>query len=147
MRDRRLLTIDIETVTAQAQAMARQIDAFLLAREGNLLDKLIAIGGIAQEESNILPLTFALHSPIPNPSASGAMVRYDLPRPALVELRIYDVTGVLVRRLVEGAQPAGYQRAYWNGRDERGRTVAPGVYYCRFKADDFLATHKMVVRR
>jgi len=107
----------------------------------------LPFGGIAQEESNILPLTFALHSPIPNPSASGAMVRYDLPRPALVELRIYDVTGVLVRRLVEGAQPAGYQRAYWNGRDERGRTVAPGVYYCRFKADDFLATHKMVVRR
>ena len=51
MRERRLLTIDVETVTAQAQAIARKIDAFLLAREGNLLDKLIAIGGIAQEES------------------------------------------------------------------------------------------------
>ncbi len=51
MRQRQVLTVDLETVTAQAQAIAVQIDRFLLTREGNLLDKLIAIGGIAQEES------------------------------------------------------------------------------------------------
>ena len=51
MRDRRLLTVDTTTVVAQAQAIAQQIDQFLLTREGNLFDKLIAIGGIAQEES------------------------------------------------------------------------------------------------
>jgi flagellar hook assembly protein FlgD len=52
-----------------------------------------------------------------------------------------------VRRLVEGTQPAGYRRASWNGRDESGRPVAPGVYYCRLKTDDFFATQKLVVRR
>ena len=51
MRDHDLLTIDLPTVMAQAQAIAQKIDAFLLTREGNLLDKLIAIGGIAQEET------------------------------------------------------------------------------------------------
>jgi hypothetical protein len=104
-------------------------------------------GGIAQSENNVLPLVFALSQSYPNPSASGSLVRYALPRPAQVDLRIYDVAGTLVRRLVDGAQPAGYRRAYWNGSDDRGRTVAPGVYYCRFKADDFLATQKLVVRR
>jgi hypothetical protein len=105
------------------------------------------VPGIAQPENSVLPLVFALNQPYPNPLASGALIRYALPRPAQVELRIYDVAGTLVRRLVDGAQPAGYRSAYWNGLDDRGRAVAPGVYYCRFKADDFLAAQKLVVRR
>jgi hypothetical protein len=103
--------------------------------------------GIAQSENNVLPLVFALSQSYPNPSASGALIRYALPQPAQVELHIYDVAGTLVRRLVDGNQLAGYRRAYWNGCDDRGRLVAPGVYYCRFKADDFLAAQKLVVRR
>jgi hypothetical protein len=105
------------------------------------------LGGIAQSENNALPLVFALSQSYPNPSASGTLVRYALPRPAQVDLRIYDVAGTLVRRLEDGVQAAGYRSAYWNGCDDRGRTVAPGVYYCRFKADDFLAAQKLVVRR
>jgi len=104
-------------------------------------------GGIAQPENNVLPLAFALYQSYPNPLASGAAIRYALPRPAQVELRIYDVAGTLVRRLVDGVQPAGYRRAYWNGLDDRGRSVAPGVYYCRFQAGDFTAAQKLVVRR
>jgi 5-methylthioadenosine/S-adenosylhomocysteine deaminase len=45
-----LQTIDTETVRTQAQELAGRIDAFLVAREGNLLDKLVAIGGLEQEE-------------------------------------------------------------------------------------------------
>jgi hypothetical protein len=103
--------------------------------------------GIEQPEQNGLPLAFALHRARPNPLVAGAQVRYDLPRPVRVELRVYDVTGALVRRLVEGTQTAGYRRAYWNGRDEQGRAVAPGVYYCRLKAGDYVAAQKLVVRR
>ena len=103
--------------------------------------------GVAQTENGGLPLVLALRQPYPNPSAIGAQIRYDLPRPAPVDLRVYDVAGTLVRRLVDGVQAAGYRRAYWNGSDDRGRRVAPGVYYCRFKAGDFLAVQKLVVRR
>ncbi|MBM3330660.1 T9SS type A sorting domain-containing protein [candidate division WOR-3 bacterium] len=103
--------------------------------------------GIAQPENNALPLTFALYRPFPNPLASGAGIRYALPRPARVELNVYDVAGTLVRRLVDGARPAGYHSVHWNGGDERGRNVAAGVYYCRFSAGGFLATQKLVVRR
>jgi 5-methylthioadenosine/S-adenosylhomocysteine deaminase len=46
----KLQTIDSAQVRAQAQELAGRIDAFLIAREGNLLDKLVAIGGLEQEE-------------------------------------------------------------------------------------------------
>ncbi len=51
MRDRCLLTLDEERIREQAAAYARQIDRFLIAREGNVLNKLVAIGGLQQEES------------------------------------------------------------------------------------------------
>ncbi|MHB8628165.1 MAG: amidohydrolase family protein [Aggregatilineales bacterium] len=51
MRDRRLLTVDETSVIAQANALAHQIDTFLVEREGSVINKLIAIGGVQQEES------------------------------------------------------------------------------------------------
>jgi 5-methylthioadenosine/S-adenosylhomocysteine deaminase len=51
MRDRKVLTVDVPAVMEQAQAIADKIDAFLVAREESVLDKLIAIGGLAQQET------------------------------------------------------------------------------------------------
>gem|GEM_PF-3258994 len=103
--------------------------------------------GIGQPENNAVPLAFALYQSRPNPLGPGTTIRYALPRPAPVEVRIYDATGILVRRLVDGGQTAGYRGAYWNGCDDRGRRVAPGVYYCRFRAGEFRAAQKLVVQR
>jgi 5-methylthioadenosine/S-adenosylhomocysteine deaminase len=51
MRDRRLLTLDEEDLQAAARDVARRIDAFLVQREESVLQKLIAIGGAAEQES------------------------------------------------------------------------------------------------
>jgi 5-methylthioadenosine/S-adenosylhomocysteine deaminase len=51
MRDRRLLTLDEEDLQAAARDVARRIDAFLVEREQSVLQKLIAIGGAAEQES------------------------------------------------------------------------------------------------
>ncbi len=51
MRNRRLLTVDSEIVSREAQAVAERIDAFLVAREGSVLEKLLVLGGLVEEES------------------------------------------------------------------------------------------------
>ena len=51
MRQRRLLTLDEDTLRSAAGDMARRIDAFLIEREQSVLQKLIAIGGAAEQES------------------------------------------------------------------------------------------------
>jgi 5-methylthioadenosine/S-adenosylhomocysteine deaminase len=51
MRDRKLLTIDEAGVKSEAAAIARRIDTFLIEREGSVLQKLVAIGGAAEQES------------------------------------------------------------------------------------------------
>jgi 5-methylthioadenosine/S-adenosylhomocysteine deaminase len=63
MRDRALLTVDLPTVTAQAQDIAQQIDTFLINREGNLLDKLIVTGGLNQEEMFEVQVKVAIENP------------------------------------------------------------------------------------
>ncbi len=50
MRDRVLQTLDEAEVKREAQAIADRIDAFLRERETNLLDKILAIGGVRQAE-------------------------------------------------------------------------------------------------
>ncbi len=51
MRDRRLLTLDLEVLRGEASALAQKIDLFLMQREESILSKLLAIGGIAQEKT------------------------------------------------------------------------------------------------
>ncbi len=65
MHDRRLLTIDEPAVLAQAQAVAQKIDAFLITREGNVLDKLVGIGGLEQQETFEVQVKVALDDPQP----------------------------------------------------------------------------------
>ena len=51
MRDRRLLTLTKTTFALRRATCAKQIDTFLIAREESVLQKLVAIGGAAEEES------------------------------------------------------------------------------------------------
>jgi 5-methylthioadenosine/S-adenosylhomocysteine deaminase len=55
MRERQLLTLNEPEIVQEANQIARRIDAFLTAREGNLLSKLLAIstGLIPQETFEI----------------------------------------------------------------------------------------------
>jgi 5-methylthioadenosine/S-adenosylhomocysteine deaminase len=50
LRNQTMLTIDEEDVLRRAQIIADRIDVFLAAREDNLLDKILAIGGVQQSE-------------------------------------------------------------------------------------------------
>jgi 5-methylthioadenosine/S-adenosylhomocysteine deaminase len=51
MRDRCLLTVDEDDLRDAARQYATRIDTFLIAREGSVLQKLVAIGGAVEEES------------------------------------------------------------------------------------------------
>ncbi|MCB1182189.1 hypothetical protein KDM41_02070 [bacterium] len=75
-----------------------------------------------------------LASCAPNPFNPQALIRYELAGPTPVKLRVYDLQGRLVRTLVDDvAAAAGPFEAVWDGRDDRGRAAAAGVYLCRLE--------------
>ena len=52
-----------------------------------------------------------------------------------------------LKRLVESDLPAGTHDADWNGRDERGEAVAPGVYFYRLVTARESRARKLVLRK
>jgi len=86
---------------------------------------------------------FALLQAGPNPAGPRTLVRYSLARTTPVDLRVYSSNGKLVRTLRSGTEPAGLHEVTWDGRDELGRPVSRGAYFCRMIAGSFQAVRKL----
>jgi len=65
MRDGELLTVDMDAVEAEAQRMADKIGVFLTEREEDLLEKLVAIGGLKEHEAFEVQVKVRLKGELP----------------------------------------------------------------------------------
>ena len=64
-----------------------------------------------------------------------------------VSVRVYNVSGKLVKTLVDDVREAGSYSISWNGTNNRGDEVASGVYFYRMSAVGYEKTRKMVLLR
>jgi hypothetical protein len=103
-------------------------------------------------------------NPFPTALQSATCIWFDLERPAAVQLEVYDLRGLLVRRLLPsgdlaGELPAGRygrgtagtnqgcdDRTAWDGRDSRGNPVPAGVYLLRFRANGIEQRRRILFR-
>ncbi len=84
----------------------------------------------------------------PNPFNPLTTIRFstgDVFEP--VVLRIYDISGRAVRTLESTVPGAGIHEAVWDGRDDRGKAVASGVYVCRLEQVPDAPALKLVLLR
>jgi hypothetical protein len=83
---------------------------------------------------DLAPVTeFALSPPSPNPARASAHVEFDLPWDAHALLRVLDIQGREVARLVDGDYPAGRHPVTWDLGAQRVHPAA-GVYFMRLEA-------------
>ncbi len=87
-----------------------------------------------------LPGAYALYAGQPNPFTSQTTLRYDLPRPGKVTLKVFDISGHLVATLVEGTMAAGTYTANFSGVG-----LSSGVYLCRMETHDFMQSQRIVL--
>ena len=88
----------------------------------------------------------------PNSFNPDTWIPYQLAEDVGVTIRLYNVSGRLVRTLDLGYKPTGFyatkdKAAYWDGRNEMGEEVASGVYFYSIQAGEYTATKKMVIAR
>ncbi len=98
------------------------------------VDEFLLTGFIVPQTTPVaegaMPTHLALHQNHPNPFNPSTSIGFDLPRDQAVSLRIYDVSGRLVRILVHQHQlPAGSHRYTWDGRDDGADRVGSGLYF------------------
>jgi hypothetical protein len=96
-------------------------------------------------ETPYIPVTTSLLQNHPNPFNPTTMIPYEVATAGHVELSIYDVTGSLVRTLVNEEKGAGRYAATWDGRDSNGSQVHTGVYFYRMTAPGYTSQAKKML--
>jgi hypothetical protein len=130
------ITTSVDTTQNILCGSTPSFSPFVVAR----FDPFTGAGGDAA------PARLALRQNVPNPFNPVTAIQYDVPAGgADVTIRIYDVSGRLVRTLVNGRRPAGTGSVTWDGTDGHGSAVASGLYFCRMVSGAFTETRKMVL--
>jgi hypothetical protein len=94
-----------------------------------------------------IPSMTYLGASYPNPFRGTTTIAYGLHTPGRVRISVFDVTGRLVRDLVDGDESAGVKQAVWDGRNNSGHSVGTGVYLVRLQASSMVFTRQIRVVR
>jgi hypothetical protein len=94
-----------------------------------------------------VPAAFELSQNYPNPFNAATVIRFALPVASHVTLSIYNILGERVRVLEDEPLAAGYHRARWDGKDDRGNPVVSGVYLYQLRAGTFSQVKKISLLR
>jgi len=93
-------------------------------------------------ETEIVPTEFKLYQNYPNPFNPSTKINYKIPELSLVTLKIYDVLGKEVAKLVNEEEPIGSYEIEFDAT-----TLPSGIYFYRLKAGSFIETKKMVLMK
>lgn len=91
------------------------------------------------------PLALAL--PTPNPMRGHGLLRFALPAAGDAALEIYDCMGRRVRTLARGTFEPGRHEAAFDGRDDGGRRLVPGLYFARLVTPAGTRTVRLALAR
>jgi sugar lactone lactonase YvrE len=84
----------------------------------------------------------------PNPFNPRTTIAFDMSRENTASLSVYDVTGRLVRTLLDRASvPRGRNEVVWDGCDMQGRPVSSGAYFYHLTTERSAETGRMMLVR
>jgi hypothetical protein len=92
-----------------------------------------------------IPKAVYLADAKPNPFNPRTTIRYGLNEASAVRLEIYDISGRLVRTLVNTTQVAGNYALVWDGGDDAGRPASSGTYYSRLTTAEGTHVKKLTI--
>jgi hypothetical protein len=135
---------------APLPAGARSCDVVARVDDDIFLEAILPHGtsskaGEARAHETVVALV--LGEPRPNPMRGESTIAFALPRAGHVRLRVFDLRGRCVRTLVDGQATSGQSFVAWEGRDDRGRSLADGVYFYRLEHAGKTLTRKLLLVR
>ncbi|UCD38703.1 MAG: T9SS type A sorting domain-containing protein, partial [Fidelibacterota bacterium] len=83
-----------------------------------------------------VPRSFELDAVYPNPFNPTANIRFDIPYQGMVNVRVYDLLGRQVARLMDEQLEAGTYDVRWNAAANSGVPLASGIYLVRVQFDN-----------
>ncbi len=133
-RNEGLISLNINAFCILNNYIFAATDAYSVYRRP--LSELIGI----QPISNEIPHQYFLSQNYPNPFNPVTKIKFQIPKLSNTKITIYDILGKEVATLVnQELKPGVYEI------DFDGNRLASGIYYYNLKADDYIATKKMVL--
>lgn len=130
----RVISISWDLPSVATAPEASPGDGVPMSMQGRLLKHLLAAFDVTGLPVGVSDVPTSLQvSAYPNPFNPRTSIHLDLPGGGMVQARIYDIRGMLVRTLLEGRLEAGPRELVWRGVDDRGRALASGVYFYEVK--------------
>jgi len=88
------------------------------------------------------PTEFVLNQNYPNPFNPSTVIKYQIPTAGIVSLKVYDVLGNEVAKLVDEYRLAGSYEVEFDAS-----RLSSGVYFYMLHAGEFVQTKKMILIR
>jgi hypothetical protein len=97
----------------------------------------VGSSGIFDEQHvGTIPSASALSQNYPNPFNPSTTIQFELPENSFAQLTVYDISGKLVKTIVNEEKETGYHSVVWDGKDEHGISVESGIYIYRLTTSD-----------
>ena len=81
----------------------------------------------------------------PNPMNPTSSISYSVGKPGMVALRVFDVTGRVIRTLVSESKTPGAYSVIWDGTNDKGQDVGSGIFFYQLEASGFKSAKKIVI--
>ena len=88
--------------------------------------------------------SFELNQNYPNPFNPTTTINYSINKSGKIRILIFDMLGKQVKSLVNKNTIAGNHQVLWNGKNDSGKTLPSGQYYCMIEMDGITKSRKMI---
>ncbi len=120
-----------------------------VANDSRIFMRIMSTGGTAvsvEEERIIIPSDYRLHNNYPNPFNPTTTISFTLPIDKAISVKVYDMTGRLVRTIVNNQFYAeGFHEVTWDATNDAGQNVASGSYLYSLEYGNFRQSKTMVL--
>ena len=138
-----------QTSYLREAARPNWVNIYLAGKDGNTKGEgaQLATGVKSDNKDNVIPNGYDITvKNYPNPFNPSTNIVFTIPQGLSnknVELKIYDINGQLIKKLVNEELPAGNYIVRWDGKNEAGRPVSSGIYIYNLKAGGYFKAGKM----
>ena len=110
-------------------------------RNGNLIDSHLVSSAVVNGVEGSSPINeYKLFQNYPNPFNPTTTITYTIPRAGVISMKIFDILGREVTSLVNDYKLAGQYSIVFDGSN-----LTSGVYVYQLKANDYVASQKLVL--
>ena len=101
-------------------------------------------GNLSINES-LIPQGYTLSQNYPNPFNPITYIQYSVPQFDFVTIEIINISGQIIKTIVQSSHQPGNYEIMWNGTNQNGISVPSGIYFYKLDVAEFISVKKLVL--